>query len=311
MPSIAVVISTRDRGPEAAAAARAVLLSSSDLELVVVDQSADDQTYEALCLIDDPRLTVIRSALRGLSNARNVGVAATTAPNIAFTDDDCRPPLGWAASMLAALDAHPAAGLVFGPVVGPTTDKGDYVPEFTPSLTIVEGRVPMSGTDIGIGANFAVRRAVLDRLGGFDPLLGAGAPRFRGAEEIDLVLRALYRGESVVNVTEKPVFHEGMRRGTDVRQLIVSYRIATGAAFGKNARLTPRQGVRDCFRRAAAELVEVGRAVFQRRRPRPASIVYFLVGVCQSFRYGVDRESLRFVDRAPFCPEGFRQKADR
>jgi glycosyltransferase involved in cell wall biosynthesis len=297
VPSIAVVISTRDRGPEAAAAARAVLLSSSDLELVVVDQSNDDETYGALSLIDDPRLRVIRSSLRGLSNARNVGVAATTAPNIAFTDDDCRPPPGWAASMLAALDAHPGAGLVFGAVIGPRTDKGDFVPEFMPSKTIVEGRMPTSVTEIGIGANFAVRREVLDRLGGFDPLLGAGAPRFRGAEELDLVMRALYRGERVVNVTEKPVFHAGIRHGTDVRRLIVSYRIATGAAFGKNARLTPSQGVRDCVRRAGADLAESGRALFQGRRPRPASMIYFLTGVCQSFRYGVDRKSLRFVDR--------------
>src|SRR5262249_21590538 len=92
MAQIAVVIPTRNRGAQAAEAASAVLSDSTDFELVVVDQSTDDATAEALRpLQGDPRLRVIRSQLRGASNARNAGVAATSSPLVAFTDDDCRP----------------------------------------------------------------------------------------------------------------------------------------------------------------------------------------------------------------------------
>jgi len=98
MPALSVVIPTRNRAAEAAEAARAVLCDQSDFELVVVDQSTNEATVDALReLQDEPRLRVVRSSLRGASNARNTGVAATSAPIIAFTDDDCRPAPDWAA----------------------------------------------------------------------------------------------------------------------------------------------------------------------------------------------------------------------
>src|SRR5688572_32619017 len=109
MPPIAVVIPTRNRGAQAAEAAAAVLKDPIDVELAVVDQSSDEKSLEALLALNDPRLKVVRSSRRGASNARNEGVAATTAPIIAFTDDDCRPDGNWASTMVRLFAEDPEA----------------------------------------------------------------------------------------------------------------------------------------------------------------------------------------------------------
>ncbi len=299
MSRLAVVIPTRNRGGEAAQTVLAILRDPRDFELVVVDQSTDDRTVEALrSIAPDPRVRVIRSPLRGASNARNAGVAATSAPIIAFTDDDCRPDPGWASAVLRAFDADPKTSLVFGRVrLPPKEREDDYAPSFEPKERIQEGAVPMPDGDIGIGANFAIRRSVLAELGGFDPLLGPGAPVFRGAEETDLLIRALHRGHRVVNATECDVLHLGVRTGADVRPLHVQYQFAVGAAFGKHARLSGLKGVLDASRWVRFYTKMTMTSLVQKRRPRPGVLWYFVSGALSTFRYGIDRESHLFRER--------------
>ena len=290
MARIAVVIPTRNRGAQAAEAAAGVLSDPCDLELVVVDQSTDDATAEALRRLEgDRRLRVIRSSLRGASNARNAGVAATTAPILAFTDDDCRPAPGWASSLMRVFDGDPEAALVFGRVrLPPKSNEADYAPSFEPGQRVQERRVPLPDGDLGIGANCALRREVLEALGGFDALLGPGALFFRGAEETDLLIRALHRGHRVINAAECEVLHLGLRTGAEVRALHVKYQFAVGAAFGKHARLDGMAGLRDAGRWVGFYLSKLARDVVQLRRPRPGVLLYFLAGAMLTYRYRLD-----------------------
>ncbi|HEX3776572.1 MAG TPA: glycosyltransferase family A protein [Polyangiaceae bacterium] len=299
MSRISVVVPTRNRGSQAADAARAVLADASDFELVVVDQSTDDSTMTALeSLGADPRLRVIRSPLRGASNARNVGVAATSSPLIAFTDDDCRPAPNWVSSVLRVFDQEPDAALVFGRVhLPPKVHDEDYAASFEPQQRYQRQNVPLPNGDLGIGANFAIRRAVLASLGGFDPLLGPGAPIFRGAEETDLLIRALHHGYLIVNASECEVLHLGIRTGADVRPLHQAYQHAVGAAFGKNARLTGKNGLRDIARWTTFYLKKLLRDSVELRRPRPGVLYYFLTGAAETYRYRVDQAKNLFETR--------------
>jgi glycosyltransferase involved in cell wall biosynthesis len=300
MPRLAVVIPTRNRGAEAAETVRAILSDPLDLELVVVDQSSDDRTVAALREFDgDSRVRLIRSTLRGASNARNTGVSATTAPIIAFTDDDCRPGAGWASAVLNVFESDVRAALVFGRVyLPPKQSEDDYAPFFEPQLRVQENTVPLPSDDIGIGANFSIRRHVLAELGGFDPLLGPGAPYFRGAEETDLLIRALCRGYRVINATECEVLHLGIRTGADVRPLHIQYQFAVGAAFGKHARLSGFRGLVDAARWIDFYTRKTMRDVLDLRRPRPGVLWYFVSGALQTFRYDLDRSANLFRERA-------------
>ena len=297
MPRISVVIPTRNRGAEVADAARAVLADPNDLELVVVDQSTDNASVEALAQIEDDRLRVVRSTLRGASNARNAGVAATTAPIIAFTDDDCRPEAGWASTMLSLFDGALQPDLVFGRVwLPPLENSSDYAASFEPKQR-VQRTVPLPNEDLGIGANFGVRREVLDQLGRFDALLGPGAPTFKGAEETDLLVRALHRGYRVVNAEECSVLHLGIRTGVDVRPLHVQYQFAVGAAFGKHARLDGLKGLVDAARWVGFYSRMAFTDLLRRERPRASVLYYFVTGALSTFRYRIDRTRGIFVPR--------------
>lgn len=153
MRPIAVVIPTRNRGPQAAEAAKAVLRDGSDFDFVVVDQSKNDVTAAAFRAIPpDSRLRVIRSRLGGISNARNTGVAATSAPIIAFTDDDCRPRAGWVSAMLRVFDEDPEAALVFGRVHLPRAAHG-YAASFEPRRRVLQGQIPTPREGFGIGVS--------------------------------------------------------------------------------------------------------------------------------------------------------------
>jgi glycosyltransferase involved in cell wall biosynthesis len=293
MTPIAVVIPTRNRGAQAAEAAGAVLRDKGDFELVVVDQSSDDATEEAFRAMQrDPRLRVIRSPLRGISNARNTGVAATSAPIIAFTDDDCRPEPGWTSAVLGVFQDEPDAALVFGRVRLPLHSHLGFGSSFEPRRRVLQGGVPLPrplDSSFGIGANFAIRRQVLAQLGGFDPLLGAGAPFFRAGEEVDILIRALHAGYRVINATECEVMHLGVRTGPDVRPLHVGYQLSQGAAFGKHARLAGLSGLRDLGRWAAFYTSGAIRESIHLRRPRLGVPCYFVAGALLTFRYRIDR----------------------
>jgi GT2 family glycosyltransferase len=294
---IAVIIPTRNRGASAADAVRAVLKSEGRFQLIVVDQSTNDDTFLALAAIDDDRLSVLRSDLTGISNARNLGVRVTRAPILAFTDDDCRPEPGWILQMLARFQEDPSVSLVFGRVTLPPADPGDYAPSFEPQERFQERRAPLPNEDIGIGASFAIRRTTLEALGGFDPLLGAGAPFFRGAEETDVLIRALASGYRVLNDSASSVLHVGLRTGEDVRPLHVAYQRSVGAAFGKYARLMGWPGLRDCARWVFFYTALVFRDFKASRHPRLGVLYYFVTGAVLTFRYGLDRDERRLTIR--------------
>jgi hypothetical protein len=300
MPEIAVVISTRNRGSQAAEAASAVLMDPSDFELVVVDQSTNDATFEALAALPhDPRMRVIRSPLRGLSVARNTGVAATSAPIISFTDDDCRPAPNWVSTLLGLFKQDPDAALIFGRVHLPSDEQGTgYAASFEPCTRVLEHGIPLPSVALGIGANFGIRRTVYEQLGGFDPFLGAGAPHFSGGgEESDLLIRALHARMRVINAVECDVLHLGVRRGAEIRPLAIGYQLGTGAAFGKLARLTGMSGLKEVARRAAFYAGEMVVEAAHLRRPRVGVFCYFIAGAALTYRYRIDKKSGVFRPR--------------
>jgi glycosyltransferase involved in cell wall biosynthesis len=60
----------------------------SDIEIIVVDDGSTDGTNRILETFSDERLTVLRQENRGVSAARNAGLAVTRAPYIFFLDAD-------------------------------------------------------------------------------------------------------------------------------------------------------------------------------------------------------------------------------
>jgi glycosyltransferase involved in cell wall biosynthesis len=85
-------------------------------EVVLVDNDSTDATPEILHAFaaHNPRFRVVSAGERlGLSHARNVGVANTTATSVAFCDDDDVVDDEWVAAMGTALRDHPIVACRF------------------------------------------------------------------------------------------------------------------------------------------------------------------------------------------------------
>jgi glycosyltransferase involved in cell wall biosynthesis len=83
----------------------------ANFEAIVVDDgSTDDSRAIARAAIgNDPRFTLLTQPNRGLSGARNTGLAQAQGNWIAFLDSDDRVAPGWLARLHAAVLAHDAA----------------------------------------------------------------------------------------------------------------------------------------------------------------------------------------------------------
>jgi glycosyltransferase involved in cell wall biosynthesis len=87
---VSVVIPTRNRCRRLQLTLRSALAQRAvDLEVVVVDDGSEDDTYAAIGRLPDERVRVVRNdPPRGESGARNRGIAEATGAWIAFLDDD-------------------------------------------------------------------------------------------------------------------------------------------------------------------------------------------------------------------------------
>jgi GT2 family glycosyltransferase len=133
---------------------------------------------------------------QGPAAARNAGWNATSAPYIAFTDDDCEPQPGWLAAGLAALEADGRVGIVQGKTVR-AQDGADY-----PYTCFTVVREVLQPTPWFEGCNLFFRREALKDGGGFDEHLG-----YFG-EETSLAWQAIEAGWERAWADDAVVEHE-------------------------------------------------------------------------------------------------------
>jgi GT2 family glycosyltransferase len=297
--SVSVVVPTRNRAQHAAECAASVLAIQGFVDLIFVDQSDDHATEEALSKIVDPRLRYVRTETRGVTRGRNLGMSMSTSDIIAFTDDDCRVPTDWIERIVAVFDADPEVAVVCGRVmVPPEIQHLGYAEGFEPHEREWQHRYPPLGRDWGITANFSLKRSVLERIGAFDPMLGAGAP-LRSGGEPDFLFRVLRAGLKVVNASEVVVDHYGIRKpGDEFKKLIMGYSAGTAAALFKHVRLGDVQGTTVFLRFLGSTLARVSGNVIFRRRPTGANyLLAFVSGAIASYRFRIDRERREYVER--------------
>ena len=239
-PRYAVVVATYNRGSRILPLATSLLCGHvGDFELVIVDQSSNDETRNALQpFLGDNRIRYVHSEIPGTSRARNIGLQLTTAPLIAITDDDCIAPPNWLSLLMAPLEQHPQVGVVYCNVAPAQADSEG----FTPHIRFPETRLIRSVSDIRLaqplwmGAGMAVRRTILADVGGFDEMLGPGCA-FSACEDNDLAWRGLVRGWWVCENAQSTVVHDGFRSFEQLRAHGMRDFYGIGGTFAKFARI--------------------------------------------------------------------------
>lgn len=177
-PSLSVVICTWNRAATLAQTLRS--LSSMevpfDWELVVVDNNSTDgtrQVVEAAINLGAAPIRYLFEGRQGKQFALNTGIAATTAPVLAFTDDDVAVPPDWLARARSAMQDR-RVDLLGGktlPVWGASGPPTWYSPQLVAVVAGVDGGpeplMPAPRDFAPGGTNMIVRRSLFDRIGPF------------------------------------------------------------------------------------------------------------------------------------------------
>jgi len=148
-------------------------------ELVVVDNSGGDSAREVVAAagLRDLAARVVLEPRRGLSRARNRGVAEARGRALLFIDDDVRPEGEWLALMTRPILSGSAHGVAGAVRLAPHLVRPWMTDRHRAWLASTE-RLDFTNVRNLIGANMAVAREAFDRVTGFDPDLGAGALGF-------------------------------------------------------------------------------------------------------------------------------------
>jgi glycosyltransferase involved in cell wall biosynthesis len=169
-PAVSVVIPTHDRLDLLPWTLGSVLAQrDSDFEVVVVDDASSDGTAEWLAELDDRRIRIVRRReAGGAAAARNTGLAAATAPWVAFCDDDDL----WAPAKLAhqlrALEAEPRAGWCGAGAVSVDAQGRIVEVHRMPGGGDVLDRLLVANLIPGGGSGVVARTELAREVGGFD-----------------------------------------------------------------------------------------------------------------------------------------------
>ena len=105
-PDVAVIVCTSNRAEHLAemlpSLTKLYIPQGLSVDAIVVDNGSTDETQSVVAenIAVCSWLRTVNEAKPGLSNARNAGIEATTAPIVLFTDDDVRVPADWLAGMV-------------------------------------------------------------------------------------------------------------------------------------------------------------------------------------------------------------------
>jgi glycosyltransferase involved in cell wall biosynthesis len=113
MPSVSIIIPTHSRPHLLPRAVESALAAGSDVEVIVVDDASTDETAEVASRLNGIRYVRLEHN-QGVAGARNVGILRSTAPYVAFLDDDDLRLPDSLDAQLAALKEHPGAGFACG-----------------------------------------------------------------------------------------------------------------------------------------------------------------------------------------------------
>jgi GT2 family glycosyltransferase len=232
-PAVSVIVCVRNGAATIDACLEGCrTLAYPNLEIVVVDDGSTDDTAARIDAArqrwgsepDAPALVIVRQPPRGLGAARNAGAAAAGGEVLAYTDADCMPDADWLRYLVGTL-VRAGVAAVGGPNLPPAP------PARVPAAV---GSAPGGPTHVLLddetaehvpGCNMAVRRAVLDEVGGFDPQFHTAG------DDVDLCWRLQDRGHRIAFSPAALVWHHSRHTAGAYLRQQMGYGRAEAALF--------------------------------------------------------------------------------
>jgi GT2 family glycosyltransferase len=213
---VSIVIPTRARSAylEVALASIAPQAEAAGAEVLVIDDAGGSADARAQAQRFGASYEPHERPL-GLNVARNTGVERSVGELVAFVDDDVQADPGWLDALLTAANEHPDVDVFAGPIrprlEGRTGWSSRSCGREGPPITTLDLGPSDAETRYAWGANMAIRRSALERIGTFDVTLEHGGDE----QEWQDRLRAREPGARVLYVAGAVVDHR--RTGPDAR----------------------------------------------------------------------------------------------
>jgi glycosyltransferase involved in cell wall biosynthesis len=250
-----IVVPTRNRAEKLRVCLKSLLAQefpADRYEIVVVDDGSSDSTVETALSVADAagavRVVVVAQTARGAGAARNVGLVVATGDPVCFVDDDTDVPPDWLSAMVRGFEQYPDADAYAGRVRARVEKRGWQACPQHPLASSLDVGTADRKLLSAIGANMAVRRSAVERIGGFDDWVV-------GADDTEWFDRLYSVGGTVMYIGEADVWHR--RDAAEVRffRLVRSeFRrgVASHTYFLRIGRRDPRPA-----RRAALSLLRM------------------------------------------------------
>ena len=180
----------------------ALRMPKAPWELLVIDNGCTDATPSLLAAQQWPadwQVRVVHEAKLGLSNARNRAIRDAAGEYLIFIDDDETPDPDWLCAYERLIEAH--APDAFGSRIE-VLFEGERPGWLRDDLLGFLGQLNRSDAIVALteqgtsfyGGNFGFRKAVCERIGDFDAMLGRKGSDNTGGEEVDFYRRLLAAG---------------------------------------------------------------------------------------------------------------------
>jgi glycosyltransferase involved in cell wall biosynthesis len=233
VPSVSIVVCTRDRTEDLRACLDALMAhSTADAEIIVVDNAPVDDRTARLASAYPVRYAV--EPRKGLNRARLRGAELAEGEIVAFVDDDVVVDSWWGRALLEPF-ADPEVAVVTGLVMPLELETGAQE-DFEQVCGLGRGFErkhftartikPLAAANVGTGACMAFRRSLLLLLSPFRaPLDGGTAARSGG--DTYAFYRFLACGYRIVYQPKALVWHRHRRTDREVRNTLFGYSVGT------------------------------------------------------------------------------------
>jgi glycosyltransferase involved in cell wall biosynthesis len=253
MPQIAAIICTHNRDDYLGAAIDSLFAQEcDDFEVLVVDNGSTDRTKEVIeSRLPHPRLKYVYEPVLGLSVARNTGAKETTAPILAYLDDDAEASPQWLRVLIEAYNSNQKLAIAGGKVILIWPDGITPPKWISPDMAAGLGAYDLGDRVVYIdkpgltprGLNYSIRRTFLEQMGGFDANLGRIGKKLLSNEELYMTELALQHGWQVAYLPDALAAHN-----------VAPERLKPGWFL----RRSWWQGVSECYREEVAGRTGIG-----------------------------------------------------
>ncbi len=216
-PEITAIICTHNRDRYLGDAIDSLLAQDGDnFTVLVVDNGSTDNTREVVeSRLSHPRLSYFYEPILGLSVARNRGAQETTAPILAYLDDDAIASSQWLRILIEAYKNNDKLAIAGGKVTLIWPPGITHPHWISSNLAGGLGAYDLGDRMMYIeqpgltprGLNYSIRRTFLEQVGGFDANLGRVGTKLLSNEELFMTELALQQGWQVAYLPDAKVAH--------------------------------------------------------------------------------------------------------